>query len=91
MAACIPQATAYIKQTLFHEWHLASELTGDSPIGQLQFGINLATLVECLKIVDTSSSAVRAAGIRIAPPLTLHVRAAHSWHRGRKAASCACG
>mmetsp|Transcript_56177 Transcript_56177/g.111534 ORF Transcript_56177/g.111534 Transcript_56177/m.111534 type:complete len:271 (-) Transcript_56177:145-957(-) len=45
------QAIAYIKRHgVFHNWNLASEYRGDNPDGRLEFGINLVTLLECLKI-----------------------------------------
>lgn len=45
------QAVAYVKREgVFHRWWLAPMHRGDHPAEQLEFGINLATLLECLKI-----------------------------------------
>lgn len=45
------QAVAYVKREgVFHRWWLAKEHEGDNPKERLEFGINLATLLECLKI-----------------------------------------
>ena len=45
------QASAYVKRGgVFHDWYLAPELSGEAPLERLEFGINLATLLECLKI-----------------------------------------
>ena len=41
------QATAYLKRTLFHEWRTSSSARG------LQFGLNLGTFVECLRILTS--------------------------------------
>ena len=41
------QAIAYVKREgVFHAWWLADECRGDNPIERLEFGINLATLLE---------------------------------------------
>jgi len=46
------QASAYIKSELFSTWNLASEHSGSNPQESLGFGINLGTLVECLRILS---------------------------------------
>jgi len=44
------QAIAYVKREgVFHAWWLAEEHRGDHPTERLEFGINLATLLECLR------------------------------------------
>ena len=45
------QAIAYVKRKgVFHTWELAMPHRGEVPDERLEFGINLATLLECLKI-----------------------------------------
>ena len=45
------QAIAYLKREgVFHAYWLADEHRGDAPAEKLEFGINLATLLECLRI-----------------------------------------
>jgi len=46
------QASTQIKRELFHGWRLASEHEGEQPQERLQFGLNLGTLVECLRILS---------------------------------------
>ena len=50
------QAIAYVKREgVFHAWWLADEHRGDHPSERLEFGINLATLLECLRIFGGAS------------------------------------
>ena len=50
------QAIAYVKREgVFHNWWLAEEHRGDHPDERLEFGINLATLLECLRIFGGAS------------------------------------
>jgi len=50
------QAIAYVKREgVFHAWWLAEEHRGDHPGERLEFGINLATLLECLRIFGGAS------------------------------------
>jgi len=52
------QAIAYIKREgVFHQWHLEPEHAGEHPEERLEFGINLATLLECLKIFGGGATA----------------------------------
>ena len=45
------QAVAYVKRKgVFHTWELAEQHRGEVPEERLEFGVNLATLLECLKI-----------------------------------------
>lgn len=46
------QAVAYVKREgIFHKWYLSEEHRRDHPAQEkLEFGINLATLLECLRI-----------------------------------------
>ena len=50
------QAVAYVKREgIFLKWWLANEHRGDHPQERLEFGINLATLLECLRIFGGAS------------------------------------
>lgn len=52
------QAVAYIRQdAVFHTWHLAKQHRGDRPDERLEFGIDLATLLECLRIFGGATAA----------------------------------
>ena len=52
------QAIAYVKREgVFHAWWLANEHRGDHPAERLEFGINLATLLECLRIFGAGGAA----------------------------------
>jgi len=51
------QASAYMKRGLFHEWQLAEAHYSTSEEHEpLQFGLNLSTLVECLRILGGGGS-----------------------------------
>jgi len=51
------QAIAYVKRKgVFHDWKLSDVHSGEVPAEQLEFGINLTTLLECLKIFSSTST-----------------------------------
>lgn len=51
------QAIAYVKREgVFQAWWLAEEHRGDHATERLEFGINLATLLECLRIFGGASA-----------------------------------
>jgi len=53
------QAVAYVKRKgVFHTWWLAEQHRGEVPQERLEFGINLVTLLECLKIFGASTANV---------------------------------
>jgi hypothetical protein len=50
------QAVAYVRREgVFMQWDLAEHHRGDKPVERLEFGINLATLLECLRIFGGAS------------------------------------
>ena len=50
------QAVAYVKREgIFLKWWLAEHHRGDRPTERLEFGINLVTLLECLRIFGGTS------------------------------------
>ena len=50
------QAVAYVKREgIFLKWWLAQHHRGDRPAERLEFGINLVTLLECLRIFGGTS------------------------------------
>ena len=53
------QARAYVKKEHFGRYELAPEHQGSQPAERLQFGINLATLVECLRILGPGGDVAR--------------------------------
>ena len=62
------QASAYMKRNLFHQWRLAdSHCSTSADYEPLQFGLNLSTFVECLRILGGGSGALD-------KPATLQVR-----------------
>jgi len=63
------QASAYMKRSLFHEWHLAEAHCSTSEHYEpLHFGLNLSTFVECLRMLSGGGSAA------IDKPATLQAR-----------------
>ena len=72
------QAIAYVKREgVFHAWWLDDEHRGDHPNERLEFGIHLATLVECLKMCGTGAGGP-AAGSRVS---VIRVQQKSSLHR----------
>jgi hypothetical protein len=64
------QAIAYVKRKgVFHTWELAMPHRGEVPDERLEFGINLATLLECLKIFGGAAAPTLAAVPRLYEPL----------------------
>ena len=71
------QAVAYVKrQGIFHKWWLAPEHRGDHPTdGKLEFGINLATLLECLRIFGGTAVGGGGTGFECKAQLHINYRA----------------
>ena len=58
------QAVAYIRRdAVFHSWYLAEHHRGDRPEERLEFGIDLATLLECLRIFGSGGATPTASAL----------------------------